>query len=48
MRITDGLEALLAIGGGSRDGDGITKWSASTELGTLGKDEGLAALVIIL
>jgi hypothetical protein len=48
MRITDGLEALLAIGGGSRDGDGIAEGSASTELGTLGKDEGLAALVIIL
>jgi hypothetical protein len=48
MRITDGLEALLAIGGGSRDGDGIAEGSASTALGTLGKDEGLAALVIIL
>jgi hypothetical protein len=47
MGITDGLEALLAIGG-SRDGDEIAEGPASTELGTLGKDEGLAALVIAL
>jgi len=47
MGITDGLGALLAIGG-SRDGDEIAEGPASTELGTLGKDEGLAALVIAL
>jgi hypothetical protein len=46
--MTDGLEALLAIGGGSRDDDGFAEWPVSTELGTLGKNGGLAALVITL